>query len=106
MERAVRGNPVSKDQPPSRKMGSLEYPHEPGGLQPIDDKELVAREYEAKGYKVVKEYPLGGGKAVDLLVTRGNDRICIEIETGKSDIKENVRKCKEAGFEKIRIVKT
>lgn len=68
-------------------------------------KEMVARDYEAKRYKGIKEYPLGGGKAVDLVATRGNERIAIEIETGKSDVKENIRKCKEAGFEEVKIFK-
>ncbi len=40
------------------------------------------------------------------MATKGEERIAIEIETGKSDIKENVRKCKEAGFEKVILVKT
>jgi hypothetical protein len=69
-------------------------------------KELVAREYESKGDKIIKEYPLGGGKAVDLVATEGDERIAIEVETGKSDIKENIRKCKEAGFGKVRSIAT
>ena len=40
------------------------------------------------------------------MATKGDERIAIEIETGKSDVKENVRKCKEVGFEKVVLVRT
>ena len=51
----------------------------------------MARDYESKGYRVEKEYPLGGGKAVDLVAIKWDDRIAIEVETGKSNEEENVR---------------
>ena len=44
--------------------------------------------------------------AADLGAIKGNERIAIEVETGKSDVKENVRKCREAGFEKVVLVRT
>lgn len=69
-------------------------------------KELVAREYRSKGYDVEKEVPIGEGKAVDLVATKGDDRIAIEVETGKSDIKGNVRKCKEVGFDEVVTIHT
>ncbi|MCD6296983.1 MAG: hypothetical protein J7M30_07500 [Deltaproteobacteria bacterium] len=62
--------------------------------------------YECRRYEVVKEYPLGEGKAVDLVATKGDERVLIEIETGKSHEKENVRKCKEAGFNTVKIIRT
>ena len=64
----------------------------------------MAREYESKGYKVEREYSLGGGKAVDLVATKGNERIAIEVKTGKSDINENVGKCEKAGFNEFRSI--
>ena len=62
-------------------------------------KKLVAEQYRKNGYKVEKEVPIGNGKAVDLVAEKGDERIAIEI--GKSDIKRNVRKCNEAGFETL-----
>lgn len=55
----------------------------------------VKKEYEEKGYKVFEEYRIGGGKAVDLMAVKGEERVAIEIETGKSNWRENVRKCGE-----------
>lgn len=69
-------------------------------------KELVARRYQEQGYEVQKEVPIGQGRAVDLVATKGNERIAIEIETGKSDIEGNVRKCKEAGFDEVIVIGT
>ena len=43
---------------------------------------------------------------MDLVATKGGKRIAIEIETGKSDEKENIRKCKEAGFDDFIVVST
>ncbi len=61
---------------------------------------------DQKGYMVEKEVPIGEKKAVDLVARKGNDRIAIEIETGKSDFEENIRKAKEAEFENIVVVNT
>jgi len=69
-------------------------------------KELVARQYTQMGYAVQREVQIGDGKAVDLVATKGGERIAIEIETGKSDIQGNVRKCREAGFDKVVSVRT
>jgi len=48
------------------------------------------------GYEVKEEYPMGNGKTVDLAIP--DKKIAIEIETGKSDAMENIRKCLKAGF--------
>jgi len=79
------------------KNASLEHEHY---------KEITARRYREMGYEVQKEVKLAGGKAVDLVATRGNERVAIEIETGKSDVEANVRKCREAGFENIVVINT
>jgi hypothetical protein len=42
---------------------------------------------------VTEEAPLGGGKTVDLLATREQHQIVIEVETGRSDIIANALKC-------------
>lgn len=64
----------------------------------------MARDYQSNGYKVEKEVHIGGGKAMDLLATKGMEKIAIEIETGNSDVRKNNRKCKEAGFEKVKVI--
>lgn len=69
-------------------------------------KELVARRYRSKGYNVQKEVPIGEGKAVDLVATKGDERIAIEVETEKSDVEENVRKCRKARFDKVVVIHT
>jgi DNA-binding MarR family transcriptional regulator len=69
-------------------------------------KELVARHYREMGYDVQPEICIGDGQSVDLVAMKGNERIAIEIETGKSDPEANVRKCREAGFEKIVVIPT
>jgi len=55
---------------------------------------------------VEKEVPLGQGKAVDLVVTKGDGRTAIEVETGKSDVEANLRKCADAGFDRTVIAPT
>ena len=49
--------------------------------------------FEKKGFGVLEEVKIGAGKAVDLVAIDEKDRIAIEIETGKSDVVGNVRKC-------------
>ena len=57
--------------------------------------------FERMGYGVLEEVKVGEGKSVDLVAYKGNEKIAVEIETGKSDAVGNVKKCLEAGFEKI-----
>ena len=58
------------------------------------------------GHKVAEEFPVGGGKTIDLVATRDGKRIAFEIETGKSDAAANVRKCLAAGIDKVVVVAT
>ncbi len=62
--------------------------------------------YEKNGYEVTLEHPVKGNSAVDLLAERPGERIAIEIETGKSDIKSNIEKSNKAGFDRIVMVAT
>jgi hypothetical protein len=48
---------------------------------------------ERRGYTVTEEYHLGDGKRVDLLARCGERVILIEVETGKSNVHENIAKC-------------
>jgi len=69
-------------------------------------KHIVAEKYRQKGYKVEEEVPIGDGKAVDLVAKKDGKRIAIEVETGKSDAEGNVKKCEQAGFNKVVSVHT
>ena len=59
-----------------------------------------------KGYMVRKEHRLETGGVVDLLATKGNRVIAIEVETGKSDIVANIQKCLAGGVPRILIAAT
>ena len=55
---------------------------------------------------MAEEFPVGGGKTIDLVATRDGKRIAFEVETGESDTAANVQKCFDAGLEKIVVVTT
>ena len=66
-----------------------------------------AREhFEKKGYEVECEHPVKGNGAIDILAARPGERVAVEVETGKSDIGENLRKIRGAGFDRILLVAT
>ena len=77
-----------------------------GGPEHLYWIERIYLELKEAGIKVEKEAPIGEGKTVDLLVTRGGKRIAIEVETGKSDWRGNVRKCLEAGLDQVLVSPT
>ena len=62
--------------------------------------------FEKKGYEITKEHPIKGNGAVDLLAERPGERVVIEVETGKSDIKANLAKIKNADFDRIVLLAT
>lgn len=64
----------------------------------------VGEHYRKKGYKVTFEFPLGGGKSVDLVAEKDKKRIAIEIETGKSDAVYNLHKDLDATFDEIVVI--
>ena len=66
----------------------------------------TARHFEKKGYDITYEHSVKGNGAIDILAEKSGTKIAVEIETGKSDIKENLNKIKEAGFDKIVLVAT
>ena len=61
----------------------------------------AATHFEKKGCEVSLEYQVEGNGAIDVMAQRSGQKIAIEVETGKSDIKENLRKIKNAGFDRI-----
>ena len=62
--------------------------------------------FERKGLEVTKEYPIKGNGAIDLLAERPGERIAIEVETGKSDIKTNLNKIRDAAFDRVVLIAT
>lgn len=61
----------------------------------------LAAHYEARGLRVQLEYAVPGDGVVDLIAEDDHQRVAIEVETGKSDVAENVRKLRGAGFDRI-----
>jgi hypothetical protein len=59
---------------------------------------------ERQGYKVEREVRIPGDGTVDLCATREDQRLAVEIETGASDIKGNLRKALEDGFTGVIVV--
>lgn len=45
-----------------------------------------------------------GNGAVDILATRPGEQIAVEIETGKSNTRENLAKIAHAGFDRVVLV--
>jgi len=66
----------------------------------------AAKHFEQQGYEVRREHPVKGNGAVDILATRPGERVAVEIETGKSDTKENLTKIAHADFDQIVLVAT
>ena len=57
-----------------------------------------------RGYEITREHPIKGNGAVDLLAERAGECVAIEIETGKSDIKQNLVNVRNAGFDRVILV--
>lgn len=66
----------------------------------------AAKYFENKGYEVSCEHPVKGNGAIDILAKRGSQKVAIEVETGKSDIKANLNKITGDDFDKIVLVPT
>jgi len=72
-----------------------------GGMEHKYWKNKLAEHFKAKGWKVTTEYPIGGGKTIDLLIEKEGKRIPVEIETGGTDPRYNIQKDIEAGFDYV-----
>ena len=66
----------------------------------------AAKHFEREGYEVRREHPVKGNGAVDILATRPGQTVVIEIETGRSDTKENLTKIAHADFDRVVLVAT
>jgi len=62
--------------------------------------------FEKKGYEMTREHPIKGNGAIDLLAQCPGEQVAIEVETGKSDIKANLAKIKEGGFDRMVLIAT
>jgi Helicase HerA, central domain len=54
----------------------------------------IRQRLERHGYTVTDEYSVGEQRAVDLHATKNGHTVFVEIETGKSDIRANIEKCR------------
>ena len=62
--------------------------------------------FEQKGYEVVYEHAIKGNGAIDILAQRPGERVAVEVETGKSDVKGNLEKIRNVGFDRIVLIAT
>jgi hypothetical protein len=69
-------------------------------------KHKYAEVYKKSGYQVTLEEPVGNGKTVDLVARKDHRTIAVEIETGKSHVLANVRKCLAADFDQLIVAAT
>lgn len=66
----------------------------------------AVKQFEQEGYEVRREHPVKGNGAVDTLATRPGESVVVEVETGRSDTKENLAKIAHAGFDRIVLLAT
>ena len=66
----------------------------------------ATKHFEKQGYEVKCEHPVKGNGAIDILASKPGQKIAVEVETGKSDIKKNISKINNAGFDRIVLVAT
>lgn len=86
----------------------LGMPRDPpgsGGLAHEYWRRHYASMLERCGYAVQIEAPRNGG-AIDVLGTRDGKTIALEIETGKSRVTDNVRRCLHANIERVIVIVT
>jgi hypothetical protein len=77
-----------------------------GGVTHEYWKNKYAEIYRDKGYEVILEYPVGGGKTIDIAVEKDGHSIAVEIETGRSDIPANLMKCLKSDINELIFVAT
>ncbi len=66
----------------------------------------TSRHFQNKGFDTTIEYQVKNNGAVDILAERNQDRVAVEIETGKSNITQNIRKIQHADFNQIILIAT
>ncbi len=68
-------------------------------------KRFYGRKFEQQGYKVDFEVPRKSGR-VDVVAKKEDEKIAIEVETGKSNFLRNVRQDLAAKYDKVMVVAT
>ena len=66
----------------------------------------ATKHFERQGFEVRCEHPVKGNGAIDILAKKPGQKVAVEVETGKSNIKENLNKIKSVGFDRIVLVAT
>jgi len=66
----------------------------------------ASRYFQDEGFNITIEYQVKNNGAVDILAERNEDKVAVEIETGKSDITQNIRKIQHADFAEIILIAT
>ena len=66
----------------------------------------AADHFERRGYDVSPEHAVRGNGVVDLLAERPGERVAVEVETGKSDVPQNLSKLRGKGFDRIVLLAT
>jgi Holliday junction resolvase-like predicted endonuclease len=66
----------------------------------------AAEYFEKKGYDISREHPVKGNGAIDILAQRPGEKVAVEVETGKSNVKGNLDKIRSAGFDRIVLIAT
>jgi predicted RecB family endonuclease len=69
-------------------------------------KHKTAENYRVRGYAVAEEVPIDGGRAVDLVAAKGDERVAIEIETDKSKPLANAQKALASGADRVVVIST
>jgi hypothetical protein len=62
--------------------------------------------FEQRGYQVSLEHSVPADGTVDLLAERPGERVAVEIETGKSNIRANLEKLSKANMDRVVFVAT
>jgi len=84
-----------------KTLGAFHYSKRYGGLAHLYWQERLEEHYLSLGYTVEREKRINGHN-VDLVASKENERIAIEVETGRSNFTENIRQClKERSFTSI-----
>jgi hypothetical protein len=68
--------------------------------------EKMANELEEKDFEVEKEHQTPNGKFVDIVAKRDSQELAVEIETGKSNALDNIRKDIQSEFDSVIVVTT
>lgn len=75
----------------ARQVGLEPRPHQTQSLEHRYWVHRSARHFQAQGYEITMEYQIAGNGAIDLVAQRGGRRVAVEVETGKSNIKQNLK---------------